>query len=257
MNRRLALATVVAALLVTSAGCAALFDGDIPDEELDSEADYADLRERDADVVVDVESGGLLSSGEFRAVYDLNDTEELSLYRSGFFRDEPLDIRAVRYWHPNGTELTGSQLEIDRSRSATEVRVPDGNGTLAFSGPADGKTFQLPAYVEGSYEVTLPAGYRTSNFLIGDASPGGYEREVVDDRERLAWEHVDSTITLQYYATRDLRLFAGLIAVALTLGGAGIAYYYRQILRLRRRREEMGLDVEIEDDSDRGPPGFG
>lgn len=253
MNRRLVFAVLAVVALVGLAGCSTFFGG-ISDEELDRDQEYDDLRDSDADVAIDIEGGGLISSGEFRAVYDLNDTDELSLYRSSFYRDEALDIHSVRYWHPNGTVMTGSELAVEQDRSSTTVRVPDGNGTLAFSGGAGSRTFQLPAYVEGSYEVTLPEGHRTSNFLFGDVNPSGYDREVVDDRERLYWEHVDSTISLRYYQTRDVPLFAGLVATAVLLGGLGIAYYYRQVKRLQERREEMGLDIDIEDDSDDGPP---
>lgn len=253
MNRRLALAVIAVALLATTAGCSAIFGG-ISDEELDREQEYDDLRDSDADVAVDIEGGTIVTSGEFRAVYDLNETEELSLYRSSFYTEDPLDIHSVRYWYPNGTEVTGSELAIDQGRSSTDVEVPDGNGTLAFSGSAGSRTFQLPAYVSGSYEVTLPEDYRTSNFLFGDVTPGGYEREVTDNREQLVWDDVDSTISLRYYQTRDIPLFAGLVATVVLLGGAGLAYYYRKVQKLKEQREEMGLDVEIEDDSDDGPP---
>ncbi|MGQ3412385.1 DUF5803 family protein [Natrinema sp. LN54] len=255
MNRRLVFATIAVVLLTTVAGCSALFGG-VSDEQLDQEQDYSDLRDSDADVAIEVEDGSVIESGEFRAVYDLNGTEELSLYRSALFHDEPLEINSVRYWHPNGTELTGSELEVDQSRSETTVQVPDGNGTLAFSGDAGRKTFQLPAYVEGSYEVTLPEGHRTTNFLFGDASPNGYEREIVDDRERLYWDELDSTVSLRYYLTRDIPLFLGLVGAAILLGGIGIGYYYRQVKQLQEQREEFGLDVDTDDDSDGGPPGF-
>ena len=253
MNRRLVLAVVAVGLLVTMAGCAAIFGG-ISDEELDREQEYDDLRDRDADVVIDVESGGFIGGGEFRAVYDLNDTESLSLYRSSFYRETALDIHSVRYWYPNGTEVTGSDLHVDQGRSSTEVRVPDGNGTLAFSGDAGTRTFTLPAYTHGSYEVMLPEGYRSSNFLFGAASPGGYEREVVDDTERLYWDHNDGTVNLRYYLPRDITLFVGVVGIAVVLGGTGVAYYRRQVKQLQEEREEMGLDVGVDDDSDRGPP---
>ncbi|MDF9746352.1 DUF5803 family protein [Natrinema salsiterrestre] len=255
MNRRLVLAAVAVALLAGLAGCSAL-SGGISDEQLDREADYSDLRDSDADVAIDLEDGSLIEDGEFRAVYDLNGTGELSLYRSSLYRDEPLDVDSVRYWYPNGTELTGSELEVEQGQSETTVQVPDENGTLAFSGEAGRKTFQLPAYVEGSYEVTVPEGHRTSNFLFGDVAPNGYEREVVDDRERLYWESVDTTISLRYYLARDITLFLGLVGVVVLFGGIGIAYYYRQVRRLREEREEFGLDVDAGDDSDGGPPGF-
>lgn len=255
MNRRFVLAVIAVTLLVGLAGCSAIFGG-ISDEELDRDQEYDDLRDSDADVAIDIQGGSLIENSEYRAVYDLNETEELSLYRSNFYRDEALDIHSVRYWYPNGTELTGSELDVDQGRSSTDVTVPDGNGTLAFSGDAGSKTFRLPAFVEGSYEVTLPESHRTSNFLIGDVSPNGYEREMVADgeRERLVWSDVDSTISLRFYHTRDITLFAGLVVTVVLFGGAGIAYYYRQTKQLQKMREEMGLDVEIDDDSDDGPP---
>lgn len=255
MNRRLVLAVIVVGSLVAFSGCSAIFGG-ISDEQLDSDAEYGELRDSDANVTIAIEDGNLIDGGEFRAVYDLNGTEELSLHRSTIYRDEPLDIRAVRYWYPNGTELTGSELAVDQGRSSTTVEVPDGNGTLAFSGEAGRKTFRLPAYVEGSYAVTIPEGHRTSNFLFGDVSPGGYEREIVDGRERLTWDEVEGTISLRYYLARDIPLFLGLVGVALLIGGVGIGYYYRQIKRLREQREEFGVDVDVDDDSDGGPPGL-
>lgn len=253
MNRRLALAVVAVGLLVGLAGCS-MFTGGISDEELDRDQEYDDLRDSDADVAIDIDGGSLISNSEFRAVYDLDEQDELSLHRSNIYSDRPLDIHSVRYWYPNGTELTGSELDIDQSQSSTEVRVPNGNGTLAFSGEGGRKTFSLPAYAEGSYEVTLPEGHRTSNFLFGDVSPSGYEREIVDDRERLYWEDVDSSISLRYYLTRNIPLFIGLVSTVVLVGGVGIAYYYREVKRLRKEREEHGLDVEVEDDSDDGPP---
>ncbi|MWV39409.1 DUF5803 family protein [Natrialba sp. INN-245] len=255
MNKRLVLAVVAVGFLVSLAGCSMIFGG-ISDEELDRDQEYDDLRDREADVAVDIEGGGIIGSGEFRAVYDLNETEELSMHRSNIYRDEALDIHSVRYWYPNGTELTGSELEVDQSRSSTEVRVPDGNGTLAVSGDAGSRTFQLPAYVDGSYDVTIPEGYRTSNLLFGDVNPGGYERDIVDDQERLTWDNVDSTVSIRFYRTQDIPLFAGLVAVAVLLGGAGIGYYYRQVKRLEEQREELGLDIDIEDDDDGPPPGL-
>ncbi|RQG90333.1 hypothetical protein EA462_10185 [Natrarchaeobius halalkaliphilus] len=255
MNRRLILASIVVVVFVGLAGCSMIFGG-ISDEDLDREAEYDDLRDADSDVVIDIEDGSLLSNSEFRAVYDLNETEEVTMYRSTFYQNQALEIHGVRYWYPNGTELTGSELDVDQSRSSTVVGVPDENGTLAVSGSSGTKTFQLPAFTHGSYEVTLPEGHRTSNFFLGNVNPSGYDREVIDDRERLTWEHVDSTVSLRFYQTRDIPLFLGLVAVVTVLGGTGIAYYYRQVKRLEKQREELGLDVEIEDDDDGPPPGL-
>ena len=252
MNRRLVLATVAVAALLMGAGCAA-FSGGISDEQLDREQNYSDVRDSDADVTIALEDGNLLHGGEYRAVYDLTGTEELSLSRSTIYSEEPLDIRSVHYWYPNGTEVNGSDLDIEQGGSATTIAVPDENGTLAFSGDAGRKTFRLPVYVAGSYEVRLPENHRASNFLFGEISPNGYEREVVDDRVRLTWDELetDRTLSLRYYLTRDIPLFLGLMSVVGLLGTIGIGYYYRQIKRLRAQREEFGIDLD--DDSDDGP----
>lgn len=246
MNRLL-LAALAVALLVGLAGCATIFGG-ISDETLDEEAEYDDLKAENVTVAIDVEGS------EFRAVYDLNDTDSLELYRSGYYRERALDIRAVHYWYPNGTKVTGSELTVDQGRSSTDVVVPDGNGTLAFTGDAGSRTFTLPAYVDGSYVLYLPEGHRSTHLLFGRVSPGSYEREVADDRERISWEHVDGTVRVQHYAQRDVPLFYGLVSLAVIIGGTIMGIKYRQVQRLRRRREELGLDVDLEDDSDRKPP---
>ena len=255
MNRRLVFATVAVALLLLGAGCAA-FSGGISDEQLDREQNYSDVRDGDADVTIALEDGDLLNSGEYRTVYDLNGTEELSLSQSTIYSQEPLDIYSVRYWYPNGTEVNGSDLEIEQGGSATTISVPDENGTLAFSGDAGRKTFRQPAYVTGSYEVRLPENHRASNFLFGEVSPNGYEREVVDGQVRFSWDEIeaDRPISLRYYLARDIPLFLGLTGVVVLFGGIGIGYYYRQVKRLREQREEFGLDLD--DDSDDGPPGL-
>ncbi|MFD1564729.1 DUF5803 family protein [Haloarchaeobius amylolyticus] len=255
MNRRLVFATVAVALLLMGAGCSA-FSGGISDEQLDREQNYSDVRDSDADVTIALEDGDLLSGGEYRAVYDLSGTEELSLSQSTIYSEEPLDIRSVRYWYPNGTEVNGSDLEIEQGGSETTVVVPDENGTLAFSGDVGRKSFQLPVYVAGSYEVRLPENHRASNFLFGQISPNGYEREIVDDQVRLTWDELetDRTISLRYYLSRDIPLFLGLLTAVGLLGAIGIGYYYRQVKKLQEQREEFGLDLD--DDSDDGPPGL-
>ena len=250
---RLVLGIVAVALLLGLAGCSMLFGG-ISDEELDREQEYDDLRERNATVAIDVEDGGFVSGGEFRAVYELEDTDELELYRTQFYRDEAIDIHAVQYWYPNGTMVTGSELDVDQGRSSTDVRLPADNGTLAFSGSAGRTTFTLPAYVEGSYDVTLPEGHRTSMFLFGSVSPSGYERDVQNDKERLTWEAVDSTVSIRYYQTRAIPIFFGLTGLVITIGGVALARTYRKYRRVKRKREEVGFDIDVDDDDDRGPP---
>lgn len=254
MNRRLVLAAVAVGLLATLAGCSMIFGG-ISDETLDEEADYEDLKDRNATAAIDLEAGGyVFGSAEFRAVYDLDDQEEVSMYRSSFYREQALDISAVRYWYPNGTVRTGSEIDVDQGRSSTDIVVPDGNGTLAMTGEASTRSLRLPATVEGSYNVSLPEGHRTSSILFGDVSPSGYERSIVDDREWLEWEEVDSTLSIRHFLPRDVYVFGGFVGVILVVGGAGAGYLYLLVKRLRKQRRDLGLDVDIDDDSDRRPP---
>jgi uncharacterized protein HemX len=62
---------------------------------------------------------------------------------------------------------------------------------------------------------------------------------------------------VRYYLQRDLYLFGGLLALMLVVGAGGAGYYYLQIRETVRRREEVGLDVDVEDDRDDPPPGMG
>jgi hypothetical protein len=63
-------------------------------------------------------------------------------------------------------------------------------------------------------------------------------------------------IALRYYLVQDMYVFGGLFVLVFSLGIGGVTYYYRQVRRAQRRREDVGLDVETEDDdiSDDGPP---
>lgn len=246
-SRRLALATVAVLSLFALSGCAGFFGG-ISDDQLDQEAEYDDLRERNATVAIDLEDGGLLDDGSFRAVYTLNGTDELELYTSSLFRDQALDIRAVRFWDDNGTTVVGSELDVEQDRSRTTVSLPTENGTLAFTATTDRSSVAIPAYVEGSYDVTLPADHRSSMFLFGSVSPSGYDRTVTDDQERLVWDDLEGSLSISYYQERDVPLFVGLVLVVLGAGAVALSYTYLKLKRLRRTRETLAGSVEATDD---------
>jgi hypothetical protein len=63
-------------------------------------------------------------------------------------------------------------------------------------------------------------------------------------------------ISVQYYLQRDIPIFGAIAGISLVIGLGGAYYYKRQIDRLREVREEMGLDVDVEEKDDGPPPGM-
>ncbi|PSQ59808.1 hypothetical protein BRD18_02550 [Halobacteriales archaeon SW_7_71_33] len=255
--RRL-LAALAVGLLFASAGCTGLFGGGgVSDEQLDEEPPepYDWNATTDARVVV--------HDASYSTVYDLNGTTELRLFSRGLTSESPLSVRALRYRYPNGTVVNGSSdaVEVSTDGSRRVVTVPNGSGAVAFTASSGGKQLGLPAFVEGSYEVVLPPNTRTSAFLFGEVSPGGYETRVDEEsRLHITWEEVTDGVLVRYYLQRDVLLFRGLLVAVGVVGGGGLLVLYRQIRRLRKQREELGLDVDVEDEDDLGgggpPPGM-
>jgi len=253
--RRL-LGVLAVGLLFLTAGCTGFFAEDVSEDDLDEDppgGEYDWNTTRDVTVVIEDQ--------EYTAVYDLNGTTELNLFSRGFTSNSPLSFRALRYQYPNGTVVSGSSdaVTVERSGSTRDVTVPNGSGKVAFTSGAGGKRFGTPAYLEGSYEVVLPPDTRTRSLLFGDVAPGGYETSV-DDQNRLhiVWDDVSSAVLVRYYLQRDVLIFRGLLAVVGVVGGVGLVYLYRQVRRLKKRREELGLDVDTDDDLGGGgpPPGM-
>lgn len=254
-GRLLALAAVVGMLALS--GCLGFFgDDSVPAERLDEEPagdGYAWNESADVHLTVRADS-------TFQGVYRMNDTE-VTLYRNdGLGGQNPLDVRAVRYQYPNGTVIDGSTLAerggIEETRDEVTITVPREGGKLAFTASSTPKRFSLPTYVEGSYEVVLPPDRRASAPVFSRVSPGGSET-TVDDRNRvhIAWEEVTADrVLVQFYLQRDLTLFGGLVAVFGAVALVGLAYFRRKIQELREQREELGLDVDVDDDSGRDPP---
>jgi hypothetical protein len=257
MNRRHLLALAGLAVLALTAGC--FGPGAISSDQLDQEPaePYAWDTDRDVHIVVQTDSS-------FRGVYNVSG-EQIELFRrDGFGGRNPLNVRAVRYRYPNGTVISGSELEargggIDRSRETVTVTFPANatGGQLAFTAGATPKRFALPVFVEGSYEVILPANRRIDLPVFGTVSPRGYTTETVDRRTHIRWEEVTSRgISVQYYLQRDIPIFGAIAGISLVVGLGGAYYYKRQIDRLREVREEMGLDVDVEEKDDGPPPGM-
>jgi hypothetical protein len=263
MNRRLLLAVAALAGLSLTAGCLGFFTGtSISDETLDAEpvGDYD--WDADTDVHIDV-----TENADFTAVYRVNQSEMTLYRRDAFGGREPLSASAFRYRYPNGTVINGSAFDehggdVSKSRDVITVTFPtdgptDGSARFAFSAESTPKRFSLPVYVEGSYEVLLPPDRRIEVPILGRATPGGYETSEVGDRTLVRWDSVTTnTVSVQYYLERDLAIFAGILGVASIAAVVGGVYYQRQIRELQRRREEVGPDVDTDDDRRRPPPGM-
>lgn len=249
MNRRL-LAVLSLVALLFLAGCAGF--GSVTSEEgLEEDADYD--WDTDADATIEV------TDGEYEAVYTVEDRETVRLHQSTRYGDDnPIDVRAVQFRYPDGTVVGMDEIEVEETRSEVYVHLPAENGQLAFTSDSQTRNFATDTFVDGSYEVILPPGYRVDNFVLANIRPGGHETEVVDDQVHITWDEMDAdAISVRYYLERDVYLFGGLIVVASIGAAIAGAYVYRQIQELQRQREEAGLDVDIEDDDGGPPPGMG
>lgn len=251
-RRRVAALALVA--LVALSGCAGF--GSVTSEEgLAEDASYDWDTDADATITFDEDDD------EYRAVYTIENRSTVRVYQSTRYgNDQPIGIRAVQFRYPNGTVVGTEEIEVDETRSEVYVHLPAETGQLAYTTGSHSKNFQTQAFVEGSYEVILPPGHRVENFVLATVRPSGHETELdgETDRVHIRWDEVSSgtSISVRYYLERDLYLFGGLVVIASAGALIGMAYVYRQIKRLQERREEMGLDVDVDDDRRRPPPGM-
>ena len=267
MSRPRSLLPVVALVgLLLLSGCAGLLGGgSVPDEQL-AEApagadDYDWTADEDVHIVV-------TENARFRAVYRINRSarDSVQLFRRDALGGRsPIPVSALRYRYPNGTVVNGTEFDargggVDRTRDEVNVSLPAQGGTetgqLAFSSSSTPKQFTLPVFVEGSYAVVLPEKRRVGVPPFGSVSPGGSETTRNGmDRTVVRWAEVTSdSIAVRFYLERDLYAFGALAVLGLVVGGGGLLYYRRQIKRLRQQREEMGLNVDVDDDDSRDPP---
>ncbi|MFB6297829.1 MAG: DUF5803 family protein [Salinirussus sp.] len=238
---------VVLALL---AGCG-LGSSNISEEKLNENATYD--WETGADVSFD------LSRSSYAAVVSVNNSTSLSVYeRDALGTESPVQLSKLRFRYPNGTIVSAEEANLTATLASkrTNVGLPAERGQVAYTASRNGKQFSTPVFVAGTYEITLPAGTRIGIPLLSQAGPGGYETTVEDNRMTVRWAELSSgTAQVRYYLQRDLLLFGGLIGLVVMIGAGGALYYLRQIRRLENQREELGLDVDYEDDpGDRGPP---
>jgi hypothetical protein len=218
-----------------------------------------------------------VTGGEYRAVYNVaadtdgNPREFAVNRRDGLGRERPLDVSALKFRYPNESAVPSGERDGDRvvaiepanvtnTRERTVITLPAAAGQLAFTAPADAKRFATRTFVQGTYRVVIPPDMRVDVVPLARVTPSGYTTETIDGRVHLTWEDVrGSSLVVRYYLARDLYIFAGGTALLVLVAGVGVAYYLRQIRELERRREEVGLDVDVhpEDFDDGPPPGMG
>jgi len=250
MNRRVLAGLALVAVLLL-AGC---FGGpsEIPEEDLTGNATYD--WETNATTTFD------LSRSSYTTVVEIQNRTELTVWgRDELGSESPVDLQALQFRFENGTVVnaTHGNLSATRSQDETVIELPAENGTVAYTASRTGKRFGSPAFIEGSYEVVLPPSARIGVPLLSQASPGGYTTRVTGDRMTVRWAEVSGgSVTVRYYLQRDLLLFGGLVALVVVVGGGGTVYYLREIRTLEKRREEIGVDYDYDEDDprDEGPP---
>jgi hypothetical protein len=285
-RRRLAAGVVLLGALLALGGCTSVFGpGSVQSgslaEDPGSQYDWT----ADADGYIEV------NKNNFTSVYavgnrttgsrEAGENFTMGLYtRDALGTDQPVDPISLQFRYENGTvlryqetddgnanlvmlkdgetvDVPDSKLAVSKSRRRTTVRLPTNEtGKLAFTTPKNGKQVATPTFVEGSYEMVLPEGARVGLPVLAQVQPTRTSAERVDGQVHVRWDSVTRarSVLVRYYLQRDLFLFGGLVALMLVLGTGGALYYYLQIRETVKRREEVGLDIDIEDDDGRDPP---
>ncbi len=249
MRRRL-LALGSLLVLALLAGC--FGPSEIPEDQLTRDANYT--------WDTDANASYTLSRSSYEAVYVVPNQTTLHVHSSDSLgTDQPVDVRALKFRFTNGTVVNASHANLSATlaQKRTTLHLPASDGQVAYTASRSGKTFATPVVVEGAQTITLPPSARVGVPLLSQVSPGGFHTAVDGDRMTIRWsDRTGGVLHVSYYLQRDLLLFSLLVLVVVTLGVGGSVYYLRQIRRLERRREELGLDVDYDDDDprDRGPP---
>jgi hypothetical protein len=245
--------------LVALSGCTAITGPEEVDpSQLNQNATYD--WESDENVTI------LVNRTSYQVVHDVRQNATLTVFsRDDLGREQSVPIRALRYRYPNGTVVgpDNSSLSANRTGQQTNIQLPgNGTGQVAYSAPRSGKSFATPTFIDGqTYAVSLPPGARVGIPLLSNVRPGSYETSVnaTTNRMTVRWdEPVDSRmLRLRYYLERDLYIFGAVAVISVIIGTAGTVYYWRQLQEVRRRRQEAGIDIEMDEDDDprdRGPP---
>lgn len=177
--------------------------------------------------------------------------------------ETPVRLRALKFRFANGTVVRSNQTSnftATTGNDRTTIRMPTDSGQVAYTAPRSGKSFSTPTAVNGSQEVILPPGARVGIPLLSQVGPGNWNSTVESNRMTVRWgNRTDGTLNARYYLERDLLIFAALAIIAILVGGGGGLYYYRQIRTLEAQREDIGIDIDYDDDEfdDDPPPGMG
>jgi hypothetical protein len=255
MNRRLLALLALVGMLALS-GC--LGGGPTSADRLDQAPERPYDWDAESDVHITV-----TSNVNYHAVYDasvINDSIRLS--RAGFLgTDEPVTISALRYRYPNGTTINGSNFaarggDVRTQNNHLVIEPPGDDGQLAYSGESTPKQFTHPVAVQGAdYTVVLPENREASVPLFGRIAPPADGKSVVDGHLTIEWTEISrNTLSVRFYLPRDVQLFGGMLVGLLGVAVAGGVYYRREIRKLQEQREEMGLNVDVDQGDDEGPP---
>lgn len=284
MNRRLLFAAVGVALLAATAGCSSfLGPGEANPSELAANESYSWDQSADAYLEVNENNVTAVYRVANRTTGRLNATDPtIEIYtRDTLGTEQPEDVSAVQFRYPNGTRVVFSEREdnattvlvypngttadasglvtVERTQDRTVIGLPSNDtGQLGVTVPKNGKQVTTPAYVGGSYELVLPERGEVGVPLLGQVRPGTDDRRSIDGRVHLFWDAVTAeSLVVRYYLGRDLLLFGAIAIGGSVIGIAGAAYYTMQLRETRRKREEVGLDVDVsDDDRDDPPPGM-
>lgn len=255
MNRQTAILCLGVAIVMS--GCLG-GGGEIPEEDLLGEQEYEwDAQEEGVYNLT-------ISSNAYKSVLTLENRSELRINREQAFRgDASVQIEALKFRFRNGTVVNATHpgLSAVEGSDATTISLPALNGTVGYTASRANKRISTPVFVDGDHRLDLPEGTRVGLPFLAQTAPNPDRTPIEDGQMSIIWSDLEQgdTIAVRYYLVRDLYLFGGLFVIGLTAAVGGAAYYLRQIRRLERRREEVGLDVEQEDDDigrDGPPPGM-
>lgn len=242
--------------LLALSGCVGQFGAGISEDELSEDAEYD--WDTNATVSVTLEEGGILGGASHRTVYAGNETV-LRLSTPGLLRPHAVDVRAVQFRYPNGTVVGHEAIGVSQTARQTTIRLPAAEGRFAFTGDRRSQELRIPAFDDGRYVVLLPPGHDVGDILLSDVLPRDYDTRTVGDRTHVVWSDVsgERTVLVRHYSGLAWTIFYALVSVLSVAGLVGYAYFSREIRKIQEWRQAQGLDLDVEDDGDRPPPGMG